>query len=77
MKHFISKGVIMMKLRNNKKIMITVKVMIILSLLLSSLLFLSKKSPTVYAEGGSTEMTNRVLRKYPSKDTYTKIGAYY
>lgn len=77
MKYCISKGVIMMKLRNNKKIMITVKVMIILSLLLSSLLFLSKKSPTVYAEGGSTEMTNRVLRKYPSKDTYTKIGAYY
>lgn len=77
MKHFISKGVIMMKLRNNKKIMITVKVMIILSLLLSSLIFLSKKSPTVYAEGGSTEMTNRVLRKYPSKDTYTKIGAFY
>lgn len=50
--------------------------MIILSLLLSSLLFLGKKSPTVHAESGSTEMTNRVLRKYPSKDTYTRIGAY-
>lgn len=67
----------MTKLRNSKKIMITVKVMIILSLLFSSLLFIGRKSPTVHAEGGSTEMTNRVLRKYPSEDTATKIGAYY
>lgn len=66
----------MTNLKNNKKFMTTVKVIIILSLLFSSLLFLGKKSPTVHAEGGSTEMTNRVLKKYPSKDTYTKIGAY-